>query len=424
MIDGISPLAQATLGTLFTWGLTAAGAGVVVIFQGTQRWMLDSSLGFAAGVMMAASFWSLLAPAIEMASESKTYGQNGEYAFAPVALGFFLGGLFVYLTDLLISSFGLCAPHLLLAMENDVKKQMKKHDSAHRDNNSSGLPLEDLYESNPSRRRTVGPENHVSETNFSTPVIEHQTRPYTVFSSSDPTSLNYYHINNATVPLAASSFGNPRTRNITKTYPRFNLDQRRSVTISNPQNVYEMGSPLHAMEGSVHQNSDSAGTTSKGERGNSDQWKRIVLLIVAITVHNIPEGLAVGVGFGAIGSASSATFENARNLAIGIGIQNFPEGLAVSLPLRAAGFSLWRSFWYGQLSGMVEPIFGILGALAVSLAKPLLPYALAFAAGAMIYVVVDDIIPEANSCDNGKLATWGTILGFTVMMVLDVGLGG
>uniref|UniRef100_V5I8I4 Zinc transporter ZIP11 n=1 Tax=Anoplophora glabripennis TaxID=217634 RepID=V5I8I4_ANOGL len=153
------------------------------------------------------------------------------------------------------------------------------------------------------------------------------------------------------------------------------------------------------------------------------QWKRIILLVVAITVHNIPEGLAVGVGFGAIGTSASATFESARNLAIGIGIQNFPEGLAVSLPLQAAGFSTWRSLWYGQLSGMVEPIFGVLGAVAVGLAEPALPYALAFAAGAMIYVVVDDIIPEANTNDNGKLATWGAILGFLVMMTLDVGLG-
>ncbi|KAK9721128.1 ZIP Zinc transporter [Popillia japonica] len=112
-----------------------------------------------------------------------------------------------------------------------------------------------------------------------------------------------------------------------------------------------------------------------------------------------------------------------RNLAIGIGIQNFPEGLAVSLPLHAAGFSTLKSFWYGQLSGMVEPVFGVLGALTVALATPVLPYALAFAAGAMIYVVVDDIIPEANTNGNGKLATWGAILGFLVMMTLDVGLG-
>ncbi|CAL8381927.1 unnamed protein product [Gadus morhua 'NCC'] len=129
-------------------------------------------------------------------------------------------------------------------------------------------------------------------------------------------------------------------------------------------------------------------------RGSS--WRRIMLLILAITIHNIPEGLAVGVAFGAIGKTPSATFESARNLAIGIGIQNFPEGLAVSLPLRGAGMSTWGAFWYGQLSGMVEPVAGLLGAVAVVLAEPLLPYALAFAAGAMVYVVVDDIIPEAQ----------------------------
>ncbi|XP_049777081.1 zinc transporter ZIP11 isoform X4 [Schistocerca nitens] len=159
------------------------------------------------------------------------------------------------------------------------------------------------------------------------------------------------------------------------------------------------------------------------EETKNKQWKRILLLIVAITVHNIPEGLAVGVGFGAIGSSPSATFENARNLAIGIAIQNFPEGLAVSLPLRATGFSTLRSFWYGQLSGVVEPIFGVVGAATVGIARPLLPYALSFAAGAMVYVVLDDIVPEAHSSGNGKLASWGAMAGFLVMMSLDVGLG-
>ncbi|XP_062826931.1 zinc transporter ZIP11 isoform X3 [Anolis carolinensis] len=155
----------------------------------------------------------------------------------------------------------------------------------------------------------------------------------------------------------------------------------------------------------------------------SCSWRRIMLLILAITIHNIPEGLAVGVGFGAIGKSASATFESARNLAIGIGIQNFPEGLAVSLPLRGAGFSTWRAFWYGQLSGMVEPFAGLFGAFSVVLAEPLLPYALAFAAGAMVYVVMDDIIPEAQISGNGKLASWTAIFGFVIMMSLDVGLG-
>ncbi|XP_049996435.1 zinc transporter ZIP11 isoform X3 [Alexandromys fortis] len=171
------------------------------------------------------------------------------------------------------------------------------------------------------------------------------------------------------------------------------------------------------------------GTAPSGAvQGNSGQpgvssWRRIALLILAITIHNIPEGLAVGVGFGAVEKTASATLESARNLAIGIGIQNFPEGLAVSLPLRGAGFSTWRAFWYGQLSGMVEPLAGVFGAFAVVLAEPVLPYALAFAAGAMVYVVMDDIIPEAQMSGNGKLASWASILGFVVMMSLDVGLG-
>lgn len=152
-------------------------------------------------------------------------------------------------------------------------------------------------------------------------------------------------------------------------------------------------------------------------------WKRIILLVVAITLHNIPEGLAVGVSFGAIGSTPALTFEAARNLAIGIGIQNFPEGLAVSVPLYSAGFSLGRAFFYGQLSGIVEPIFGVIGALIVSTATIVLPYALSFAAGAMIYVVADDILPEAHQNGNGQLATLGLMTGFTVMMCLDVALG-
>ncbi|XP_074080772.1 zinc transporter ZIP11 isoform X3 [Macrotis lagotis] len=171
---------------------------------------------------------------------------------------------------------------------------------------------------------------------------------------------------------------------------------------------------------------DSASSRpSRDNRGkqSSNSWRRILLLILAITVHNIPEGLAVGVGFGAVGKTASATFESARNLAVGIGIQNFPEGLAVSLPLHGAGFSTWRAFWFGQLSGMVEPVAAIFGAFSVVLAEPILPYALAFAAGAMVYVVIDDIIPEAQTSGNGKLASWTSILGFVVMMSLDVGLG-
>ncbi|XP_077263513.1 zinc/iron regulated transporter-related protein 48C isoform X3 [Temnothorax americanus] len=310
MLKDHSPITQALLGTLFTWALTAAGAALVVVIRGKQRKLLDVSLGFAAGVMVAASYWSLLAPAIEMATESKIYGAEGEYAFVPVAVGFLVGAAFVYGTDVLISTLGIQSPNVLLAMQ------------------SVGF-----YEQN-SRRRQI-------------------------------TNIN------------------------------------RSSESAEIGTVYE----------------------DPNNEAKNNQWRRILLLVVAITVHNIPEGLAVGVGFGAIGSSASATFEKARNLAIGIGIQNFPEGLAVSLPLQAAGISTLKSFWYGQLSGMVEPIAGVLGAAGVTLAAPALPYALAFAAGAMIYVVIDDIIPEAHQSGNGKLASWAAIVGFLVMMSLDVGLG-
>ncbi|KAG0428478.1 hypothetical protein HPB47_024544 [Ixodes persulcatus] len=191
-------------------------------------------------------------------------------------------------------------------------------------------------------------------------------------------------------------------------------------------------------------NLDSERLPHPDSKESVQRWKRILLLVVAVTVHNIPEGLAVrrwlrrGWELRALDvrerqvRTSIATVSESgdrslrgrpRNLALGIGIQNFPEGLAVSLPLRGAGFSRWKAFWYGQLSGVVEPLAGVLGCLAVTMAQPILPYALAFAAGAMVYVVVDDIVPEAQACSNGRLASWTTILGFVVMMALDVGLG-
>ncbi|XP_076680139.1 zinc/iron regulated transporter-related protein 48C isoform X2 [Andrena cerasifolii] len=310
MLKEYSPITQALLGTLFTWALTAAGAALVIVIRGKQRKVLDISLGFAAGVMVAASYWSLLEPAIEMAAKSKIYGSEGEYAFVPVGVGFLVGAAFVYGTDALISSLGIQSPNVLLAMQ------------------SVGF-----YEQNTRRRQTAN--------------------------------------------------------------------------INRPAEQGEIGA--------IYEDPNN-------EQKNN-QWRRVLLLVVAITVHNIPEGLAVGVGFAAVGSSTSATFESARNLAIGIGIQNFPEGLAVSLPLQAAGISTLKSFWYGQLSGMVEPLAGVLGAAGVAHAQPALPYALAFAAGAMIYVVIDDIVPEAHQSGNGKLASWAAIVGFLVMMSLDVGLG-
>ncbi|XP_044735524.1 zinc transporter ZIP11 isoform X2 [Chrysoperla carnea] len=336
MIEKYGPITQAFLGTLFTWGLTAAGAALVVVIRGHQRKLLDSSLGFAAGVMIAASYWSLLAPAIEMAEESKLYGEKGQYAFLPVGCGFLLGAFFVFGTDLLITYLGVQSPF------GTFVQRKEKEDP-------------------PRLLRTAA------------------------------------NVQLATIDSLAID--------------GFSVNHRRRTT-----NRLSRGQMLERSQVYDQVESDEEST-------KNSQWKRILLLVVAITVHNIPEGLAVGVAFGAIGSTKSATIESARNLALGIGIQNFPEGLAVSLPLQAAGFSTLRSFWYGQLSGMVEPLFGVLGALAVSTAQPCLPYALAFAAGAMIYVVVDDIIPEANTNGNGKLASWGAMLGFLVMMSLDVGLG-
>nr|XP_019938995.1 PREDICTED: zinc transporter ZIP11 isoform X1 [Paralichthys olivaceus] len=290
--------------------------------------------------MLAASYWSLLAPAINMAEDS---GKYGSFAFIPVAVGFTLGAAFVYLADLAMPLLGVGAdPQTALALPPDSKLDKEKAEE-----------------------------------------------------------------------------------------PSFQLTESDEMSIR----IGRAGPHSDKMEnGDVHQrrrgqhpgSSDGQETESKQQQvvgKTASSWRRILLLILAITIHNIPEGLAVGVGFGAIGKTSSATFESARNLAIGIGIQNFPEGLAVSLPLRGSGVSTWRAFWYGQLSGMVEPVAGVLGALAVVLAEPLLPYALAFAAGAMVYVVVDDIIPEAQVSGNGKLASWTSILGFVVMMSLDVGLG-
>ena len=157
--------------------------------------------------------------------------------------------------------------------------------------------------------------------------------------------------------------------------------------------------------------------------GLKTTWQRSVLLILAITLHNFPEGLAVGVAFGAVAAdLPSATLGGAIALAIGIGIQNFPEGMAIALPLRREGFSSLKSFWYGQLSALVEPVAGVIGAGMVLLVRPLLPYALSFAAGAMVFVVIEELIPEAEN-RNPDLATMGSILGFTCMMILDVAFG-
>lgn len=341
MLPGYGPVTQALLGTLLTWGLTAAGAACVIFVRGNQRRSLDAALGFAAGVMIAASFWSLLNPAIEMAENSHLYGV---YAFLPVSGGFLLGAIFVYGCDKLMSYLGLNSSNMMIQMTQTNKDK-------------ADIALDDMK-----NVQNGGMEAAKSMDSF-----------------SDCLSVQHSHTE-------------PRRR------------KKGSIDVERTNQTYVTDEDKAKAESAVA------------------QWKRIMLLVVAITVHNIPEGLAVGVSFGAIGSSNSSTFEAARNLAIGIGIQNFPEGLAVSLPLHAAGFSVMRSMWYGQLSGMVEPIFGILGAVAVTFANLILPYALSFAAGAMIYIVADDILPEAHASGNGTIATWGTIAGFLIMMCLEVTL--
>ncbi|MCX7803853.1 MAG: ZIP family metal transporter [Planctomycetota bacterium] len=259
----LHPVAQALVATLFTWGLTALGASPVLFTVRFSRKIMDGMLGLASGVMIAASYWSLLAPAIEMSGG----------AWYPAVIGFLAGGMFLYGVDKVL-------PHL-----------------------HEGLKLEDA-------------------------------------------------------------------------------------------------------------------------EGIKTSWRRSVLLVLAVTLHNIPEGLAVGVAFGAAHHGlESATTGAAVALAIGIGLQNCPEGLAVSMPLRREGMGRLKAFFFGQASGIVEPIAGIVGAAAVMGAKGILPYALAFAAGAMIFVVVEELIPESQREGNSDFATLGAIFGFALMMTLDVALG-
>lgn len=259
---------QALLAGGFTWGITATGAALVLFFRRVSDRMLDTMLGFAAGVMIAASVWSLLLPAIDLAEE------KGNPGWIPATVGFLLGAGFLWVLDRIL-------PHL------------------------------------------------------------HLTAP----------------------------------------------------------------------------------ASTKAE-GPSTTWRRTTLLILAITLHTIPEGLAVGVAYGAVeAGARGTTLAAATALAIGIGLQNFPEGIAVALPLRGEGLSRRRSLWFGQLSASVEPVAAVIGAAAVLVVQPVLPYALAFAAGAMIIVVVEELIPRSQTNGNEDCATLGTIGGFTVVMILDVALG-
>ena len=261
----LDPIQGALYATLFTWGITALGASSVFLFKSMSRMTLDGMLGFTGGVMVAASFWSLLSPAIEMSSG------EGFVKVMPSAIGFGLGALFIFGLD--------------------------------------------------------------------------------------------------------------------KILPHIHINFKKSEGIKTP-------------------------------------WRRTTLLVLAITLHNIPEGLAIGVLFGGVASGiPEASIAGAVVLAFGIGLQNFPEGIAVAMPLRRSGVSKFKSFWYGQLSAIVEPIAGVIGAVAVTFFTPLLPYALAFAAGAMIFVVVEEVIPETQLDKYTDIATLGFIGGFIIMMSLDVALG-
>ena len=265
--ESIDPILAAFYATLFTWGLTAAGAALVFFFKNPNRAVMDGMLGFTGGVMVAASFWSLLAPGIEMSPG------EGFVKVIPAAVGFLLGALFLFGLDKVL-------PHLHLNFKEDDAEGVK------------------------------------------TP------------------------------------------------------------------------------------------------------WHRTTLLTLAITLHNIPEGLAVGVLFGGVAAGfDGATIGGAVALAIGIGLQNFPEGFAVAMPLRRQGLTRNKSFMYGQASALVEPVAAVIGAWAVLTFQPILPYALSFAAGAMIFVVVEEVIPETQQDEHSDIAVMGFIGGFIIMMTLDVGLG-
>lgn len=354
MIEGYGSVVNSFLGTLVTWGMTAAGSALVFVLpKGEHRTILDASLGFAAGVMIAASFWSLLQPSIDKAREL-----GYEWEWFPAAVGFFLGGL------------GIAAAEKYLPEDSgDVLKQL---------GGGGGNVVGSSSSSSSSGSKVAGvldKEDALTTTNGSHKLMSN--------------SYNGNHHNNLN--------GNGNHNGKEESY--FSIQRKKQ----------------------------------EQEKRRKQGLRRILMLVLAITIHNFPEGLAVGVAFGAV-ETGSMTIREARALAWGIGLQNFPEGLAVSMPLYRQGMSSWQSFWFGQLSGMVEPIAGVLGALLIQYANPVLPYALSFAAGAMIYVVVDDLIPEvaaaaAAASSNGgasgdtSWSTWGCMIGFIVMMVLDVALG-
>ncbi|VDN06299.1 unnamed protein product [Thelazia callipaeda] len=365
MIRSWNTIPQAFIASLFTWGITALGAAVVFLIPPSSKKLLDISLGFAAGIMTAASFWSLLAPAIELAEAG-----IGSLAFIPVGIGFVAGAFFVYLADRIMPSCVFSEISVVDILTEDVSAVDQR----------SFSKLDAIVEENVCMMRLKESSNNATRYRSTTAKPTEQIiRRRTTENRSDNTNAGN------------SDAG---TSDITST----------TVIDNDKVNGNRATDKERALVAAI-------------------SWRRILLLIVAVTVHNIPEGLAVGVAFGSIGKTAKATFESAFTLALGIGLQNFPEGLAVSLPLAAFGHSKIKSFFYGQLSGMVEPIAALAGSMAVILIEPILPYALSFAAGAMIYVVIDDIIPEAQRNGNGRLASLSSIAGFLIMMSLDVGLG-
>jgi zinc transporter, ZIP family len=317
-----NPIMQALYAGLFTWALTAIGASLVFLFKSSNRKALDISLGFTGGVMIAASFWSLLSPSID-------YVENTNKRNLNTAVEIYLN-------------------------EKDITLNQEKGEN---------FEYIKMYEN---EREEYAEKNNID------------------FETSIPW-----------IPPAIGFFlGALFLYGLDKIIPHLHIFAKRE---------------------------EAEGITTK--------WRKTILLVLAIALHNIPEGLAVGVAFGALASPELTgmpevfSIGSAIALAIGIGIQNFPEGFAVSMPLRRQGVSRWKSWKWGQMSAIVEPIFAVIGAAVVMQVLPILPYSLAFAAGAMIFIVVEEVIPESQRGGHTDLATMGLILGFIVMMVLDVSLG-
>uniref|UniRef100_A0A915PRJ4 Zinc transporter ZIP11 n=1 Tax=Setaria digitata TaxID=48799 RepID=A0A915PRJ4_9BILA len=357
MIRGWSTIPQAFCASLFTWGVTALGAAVVFFIPPSSKKLLDISLGFAAGIMTAASFWSLLAPAIELSE-----AELGVFAFLPVAVGFAAGAGFVYGADRIMPSCVFSEVSVVDLLKEDVR----------------------IVEAKPSKPLDVVVEESVSMVKLK------EANDNIARYGSDPAKTTDQIIRRRAAKNRVHGLESNDAVGVTD-----NTDASTSDAATTTVTVTENGNQVIDKEQALI---------------TSISWRRILLLIIAVTVHNIPEGLAVGVAFGSIGKTAKATFESAFTLALGIGLQNFPEGLAVSLPLAAFGHTKMKAFFYGQLSGMVEPIAALAGSAAVILMEPVLPYALSFAAGAMIYVVLDDIIPEAQRNGNGRLASLSAIV--------------